>query len=681
MEDIMIRSLKGFGFIPALALVWAVSASGRTTFSAQTFCNPLNLSYRFSTDAVDAREAADPVMVLFKDDYYLFASRSGGYWYSNDMRDWTLVIPNKEFPVELYAPAVVANGDSMYYNAGQNGTLWVTADPKGGVWKKRSSIGSYGDPDLFIDDDGKWYMYYGLSNSTPTYVVELDPANSFKFKAKAALIAYPMAKEHGWERRGDDNLLDEKPWIEGSWMTKHNGRYYLQYSAPGTEFKTYADGIYVADAPLGPFSYESYSPFSFKPTGFITGAGHGCTFQDKAGRYWRVVTMVDSTARWWFDRRIGLFPVDFDADGIMHTNTEFGDYPQYYPGVRDNPIQENFTGWMLLSRNKRVRASSHYSRYLVQKAVDENVKTYWAAATGDPGEWLQVDLRASCEIHAIQVNFGEEGTTPALVRGRTVPVYEQYTIEISPDSLNWTMLVDKSMNLKDVPHDYIELTEPRTARYVKLTNMFTPGGGKFAVRDLRLFGDVPANPVDRVKVADAVVVRDAADERNAVVKWNPVPGADGYIVRYGLSSNTNKMYNHYMVYDVDSVAIHSLNKGVEYYFEVESFDSGTEYYRGIYSGIDDKGIGETPEGFSLLQNYPNPFNPETSIGYHLPRTSDVRLDVYDLRGGKVREWNTGKQPSGLHMVRFNASALPSGVYVYRLTAGGFTEQKKMVLMK
>lgn len=45
----------------------------------------MNLNYRFMVDAVDAREAADPVMVLFKDDYYLFASRSGGYWWSNDI--------------------------------------------------------------------------------------------------------------------------------------------------------------------------------------------------------------------------------------------------------------------------------------------------------------------------------------------------------------------------------------------------------------------------------------------------------------------------------------------------------------------------------------------------------------------------------------------------------------------
>jgi len=71
----------------------------------QTFCNPLNLNYRFMVDAIDAREAADPVIVLFRDDYYLFASRSGGYWTSPDLRSWTLIVP-QGLDVEGYAPAI-----------------------------------------------------------------------------------------------------------------------------------------------------------------------------------------------------------------------------------------------------------------------------------------------------------------------------------------------------------------------------------------------------------------------------------------------------------------------------------------------------------------------------------------------------------------------------------------------
>jgi hypothetical protein len=670
----MIRVKRFHCLLALFCAACAIGAAAQEAASPQTFCNPLNLNYRFMNDAKDAREAADPVVVLFKGEYYLFASRSGGYWVSDDFNNWTLIVPNKELPIESYAPAVLAIGDSMYFTA--TSSLYVTADPKGGVWKKRASIGTYGDPAMFLDDDGRVYMYYGVSNSTPTGAVELDPNNHFKTVGTAVKIVYANAAEHGWERRGDDNLLDERPWIEGCWMVRHDGKYYLHYAAPGTEFKTYADGIYLSDAPLGPFAYQPYSPFSFKPTGFISGAGHGCTFQDKAGNWWRIVTMTISVKHM-FERRLGLVPVGFDADGVMHTNTEFADYPQYLPGVKADPVNDNFTGWMLLSRGKYAKASSILPGFGVEKAVDEEVRTYWTAVTGDSGEWLQVDLGKSCTLRAIQVNFGEHDTDPKLVRGRTLPVFEQYTITVSPDSLNWTLLIDKSANTEDVPHDYVELAQPVAARFVRLTNVYTPGAGKFCMRDLRVFGN--AEETDWTDVQDAEVHRDPADGRNAVVRWNPVPGADGTIVRYGITPN--KLYNHYIVYDADSAAIHSLNKGVDYFFAVEAFDNGTEYYRGIYSGMDPDPTGKTPEGFSLRQNFPNPFNPETAISYTLPQASDVRLDVFDLKGRCVFEHSAVKQSAGSHTVRFRAAGLSSGVYVYRLTAGGFTQQKKMAFMK
>ncbi len=538
----------------------------------QTFCNPLNLNYRFMVDAVDAREAADPVIVLFKEDYYLFASRSGGYWTSPDLRNWTLIIPTG-IDIETYAPAVVAIRDTLFYIPSSNSQIYKTADPKSGVWQRGPSVGSYGDPALFLDDDGRLYMYYGLSNNAPISVVELNPM-TFKEIGSAVNVIYAQASSHGWERRGDDNLLDEQPWIEGSWMIKNNNKYYLHYAAPGTEWKTYADGIYVADSPKGPFQYATYSPFSFKPTGFICGAGHGSTFKDKNGQYWHIGTMTISIKAM-FERRLGLFPVDFDNDGNIRCNTAFGDYPQYFPGVKNNPIDENFAGMALLSHKKRVMASSSLVDHGVEKAVDEDVRTYWCASSGDASEWLMIDLGKECNIRAIQVNFAEHNTDPARVRGRDKILYEQYAIEKSADGLNWDMLVDKSQNQQDVPHDYIELAQPAMARYIKLSNIFTPGGGNFAVRDLRIFGN--AEQAVFTPITNFTVQRDAADDRNAIVRWSPIENADGYIIRYGIASD--KLYNNYMVYNADSVAIHSLNKGVEYYFSVESFDSGTDYFR------------------------------------------------------------------------------------------------------
>jgi xylan 1,4-beta-xylosidase len=87
-------------------------------------------------------------------------------------------------------------------------------------------------------------------------------------------------ERHGWERFGmnNDDETTLRPFIEGAYMTKHDNRYYLQYGGPGTEFKVYADGVYVGDNPLGPFTYQRHNPMCYKPGGFVEGAGHGGHF-------------------------------------------------------------------------------------------------------------------------------------------------------------------------------------------------------------------------------------------------------------------------------------------------------------------------------------------------------------------------------------------------------------------
>ncbi|HVO72665.1 MAG TPA: family 43 glycosylhydrolase [Ignavibacteriaceae bacterium] len=612
----------------------------------KTFCNPMNLNYRFMVDAVDAREAADPVMVLFKGDYYLFASRSGGYWTSPNLRDWTLIIPTG-IDIETYAPAVVVMRDSLFYIPSATSQIYKTGDPKSGVWTKGPVAKGYGDPDLFLDNDGKLYMYYGLSNNAPTSVVELNPI-TFAEIGSPVNIVYAQASSHGWERRGDDNLLDEQPWIEGTWMVKENNKYYLHYSAPGTEFKTYADGIYVADSPKGPYQYADYSPFSFKPTGFISGAGHGCTFKDKDGNYWRVVTMSISVKNI-FERRLGLFPVSFDNDGHIFCNTAFGDYPQFYPGEKENPGLNNGTGMMLLSNKKYVAASSSLSNHKVENAVDEEVRTYWSAQTGNADEWLMIDLGKECDIEAVQINFAEEGTTPELVRGRSNSIYEKYILDISNDGKNWNTLVDKSNNTKDVPHDYIELSQPATARYVKLKNVFTPGNGKFAIRDLRIFGN--SSKAVFTDVSTFTVNRNASDGRNAVISWSPVADADGYIVRYGIAPD--KLYNNYMVYDADSISIHSLNKDVQYYFSVQAFDSGTDYYKptgeiksfksGNWNNVDTWQRFNGTAWIHPAPNYPSLSDAQITIspGHTITVTANDSADQVIIDSGAVLIINPG----------------------------------------
>ena len=142
-----------------------------------TICNPMNLSYRFMLDTPSRREAADPTMVVYKGEYYLFASKSGGYFHSTDLLNWDL-IPTKDLPLEDYAPTAVVMKDTLYFmaSAGAPVKIYKTADPKSGKWQVANASFPIGmiDPDLYVDDDGRLYFYYGCSNVNPLYAVELD---------------------------------------------------------------------------------------------------------------------------------------------------------------------------------------------------------------------------------------------------------------------------------------------------------------------------------------------------------------------------------------------------------------------------------------------------------------------------------------------------------------------------
>ncbi len=546
---------------------------------ARTFANPLNLDYRFALDAPSRREAADPVIVLFGDDYYLFASKSGGYWRSTDLVDWTLIVPQgaapQGLPIEAYAPAVMVLGDALYYTACDTG-LYRSRDPKSGRWEHVGDPFKVGDPDLFADDDGRVYLYFGLSYNGAISGQELDPAAGFRRKGDPFVCFRADAVHHGWERRGEDNLgavsngeFSDGPWIEGSWMTKHAGTYYLQYAAPGTEFKSYADGVYTATSPRGPFSYAPDNPFSAKPTGFIGGAGHSATFRDKQGHYWHIATMTISVKHM-FERRLGLFPAAFDDDGTLHVDTALGDYPQLVPALRKDGSASNRSGAMLVSYGKKASASSSLDGLGPERAFDEDVKTYWSARSAGAGEWLAVDLGKSCRLDSVQVNFAEhESTMQGRGDGARVP-YRRYRIDSSPDGTRWQTLVERGGALRDTPHDFVELAAPVEARRIRLTNVETPGGGTFSVRDLRLFGACPGGPPTQAPRFE--VHRDPSDARNAVVRWDLVRGAEGYLIRYGVAAG--KLYRSREIRGQREIVLHDLNAGVPYVFTIDAFNEG-----------------------------------------------------------------------------------------------------------
>jgi xylan 1,4-beta-xylosidase len=557
----------------------------------KTYCNPINLDYGYTpipnfSEWGRHRATADPVIVNYKGDYYLFSTNQWGYWWSHDMLDWhfhsrRFLRPWNQVYDELCAPAVGILGDTMIVFGStytRNFTIWMSTDPKSNTWKPlvdSFEIGGW-DPAFFTDDDGRLYMYNGSSNSYPLYSVELDRATLRPIGARQE--TYKLEDwRYGWQRFGeyhDNTFLD--PFIEGSWMTKHNGKYYLQYGAPGTEFSGYADGVVVGDHPIGNLWTPQSDPLSFKPGGFARGAGHGATFQDREKNYWHVSTITIAVKNN-FERRIGIWPSGFDKDGVMYCNTSYGDYPHYLPSD-DNPLASAaampgpiairngpgaFTGWMLLNYKKPVTVSTTLSSaHPANDAVDEDIKTYWSAATGDKGEWIQTDLGAVSTVNAIQINYADQD---AEFLGKQTAIYHQYILYGSTDGKKWTVLIDKSSNHTDVPHDYIELSHPVRTRFVKLVNGHMPTG-KFAISGLRVFGKGDGPLPDTVK--ELIVLRTEKDRRSAWIKWRPVDNAYGYTLYYGAAPD--KLYNSILVYDANEYWFKLMDLEKPYYFSIEA---------------------------------------------------------------------------------------------------------------
>ncbi len=583
------------------------------------FCNPLNLDYKFQhlalvqeKNPIVYREAADASFVFFREKYYCFPSMSLGFYVSENLSDWTWHGLPQELPLYDYAPDARVIGDWLYLCASKNDGIcdfYRTMDPESGIFERIPGTFPFWDPNLFLDDDGRLYLYWGCSSTEPVYGVELDRASMKPLGKKQALFA-ANESQYGFERPGEDHklpftpeeiefrfqgllyykkidaaLLSEEqiaklkrgvgnaPYIEGAWMTKHGGRYYLQYAFAGTEYNIYGDGVYVADTPLGPFALADNNPYSYKPGGFINGAGHGSTFQDRYGNWWHASSM-GICVNYMYERRIGLWPAGFDQNGALFCNQRYGDWPMVYPAGTFDPWME--PEWMLLSYACKASASSAEPGHEPDRAVNETIKDWWRAKAEDALPSLCLDLGQSCQVNAIQINFADDGiqATPVaedLLRGegaqrRWISDGQHCTawlLEGSLDGNRWETLCDKRKSRTNLPHDLVVVQEEISLRYVRLTVTDVPYGQQVAVSGLRVFGiagrekpQTPMYTLHRVNGTDLLVTMQAE-------------GAIGYQVLWGHGPDC--LYHSYFTHE-SQVRIGALVAGRHYYFRVDAYN-------------------------------------------------------------------------------------------------------------
>lgn len=564
-----------------------------------TFCNPMNLDYGwgcFQKREKKARTAADPVIVLFKDKYYLFTTMDiGGYRVSDDLITWKDVYFNPEIhasalDIDHYvAPAVAADDNYVYFinftrdRSKKKADVIRSADPENGKWEKCGEVRRMADPCLFIDD-GRFYFYYGLGAEQSTTFFEVNPETFEEIEGtKKVLREYITdVKEcisgYHFGRRELYDEIDASAWMgkfekipcpEGAWIVKNNDKYYLQYATPGTICNWYCDIVMESDSANGGFVEQPYNPVSLKVGGFIGGAGHSCVFKDKYGNWWQVTSMWIGNHDE-FERRIGLFPVSFDAKGRMRTHTVLGDYPMLLPQKKFEPQDISAFGWMLQSFNKACMASSSLPGFEPEKAADENVRTWWSAESGNAGEHFVMNFGKKVQINSVQINFAEQDINPEAPKETDYHAYKLYT---SNDGHTWKLLADKSGNKTAVPHEYLELSGPVEASYMKVENVHTPKEGKFALLDLRVFGSGYSDKPGQVK--ELSVKRNQEDERYASLAWNKVSGADGYLVRFGYQPDFLNQCIQVKGNETTELLLHILTKGVKYYYRVDTYnDSG-----------------------------------------------------------------------------------------------------------
>lgn len=434
----------------------------------------------------DVRATADPTVCYFHDRWYLYTT-SGVMYDSDDMVNWTPHYDETWMPISAPMAPTVEKFRGKYY-ATSNSTPLHEADNPIGPWR---NIGEWtlmdgrevccNDPMIFADDDDRLYLYWGLGISIMG--VELDPEQPNKFITEPKIL-FEFDPKNWWERFGASNEDWYRGFIEGAWMIKLDGRYYLTYSASGTEYFNYCMGAYISDSPLGEYKLQPQNPLSRSRTGFIKGGGHGSIVKGPKDTLWCFYTIpvsVDAI----MERRIGMDPVGIAEDGSIYALTGY-DTPQFKPGVLENPEEGNGAGLVQLATFKPTKASSYAPGHYPLLALDETLHTWWQPAEGDEQPEFAVLLQGKYNISAIRIMWKDIGLH--FEEGIHVGPYKyliEYSDEIEGD--NWETLIDARDNETDLTVDY-RTFDPVLAVRVRMTITGKPKGVTPGLMDFSIFG-------------------------------------------------------------------------------------------------------------------------------------------------------------------------------------------------
>ncbi len=492
-----------------MLLCGLVARAQNSNAPPKTYCNPLSLpDYPIGKKARDIvvgevtsprewklghkeqfRELADPSAIYEGGRWYLYPSVDMAWESDDDGGTW------QHRPLNIrdigYAPTVVKHKGHYLLMAGNSPVY--SADSPLGDYKELGRInlprGSKApgekDPMLFSDDDGRLFFYWGCTSSGGIWGVELNADDTSKVIGDPVDLIPFQPDLFPWEKTGEQNQNAKAGWMEGSWMLKRNGKYYLTYSAAGTESRAYAMGCYVGDKPLGPFTPQKNNPVMRHTEGLITGTGHGCVVAGPDNQLWAFFCVQAGIAHVW-ERRVGFDRAQINAAGELAVDGPT-ENPQWLPGKNPNPNGSNDTGWRPLGRAATTVASSSTPDHTANLAADDNLLTFWKAQAGDSQPILTQTFGSPGEIHALRVIWRDTGldTSHGINPG---PFQYHLDAQISPGT--WKTIIDRTASNEDFLIDYREC-RPVMATAARLVITGWPKGINPSVCELTVFGTHP----------------------------------------------------------------------------------------------------------------------------------------------------------------------------------------------
>lgn len=479
----------------------------------KTYCNPLSvadipagrwldvdLTHADALAFNDYRSISDPSVIYHNGRWIMYPSYAIAY-VSEDFVHWRHV--DIGVPHLRYSPAVTEFRGRWYLLGHGMTELYRSDDPLGPFEVCGHMTGVDGKPintcdSCFLADGDRLYLYWhsnfsglydmDVESVTGTAAAELDPDEPWKMlTAPVEINHFDPSRE--WQRMGENNQNARMGWIEGQWVKKIGGRYYLLYSGSGTEYSSYANGVaYSDEGPLTGFApQKNHDPFTEKRSGLMRAAGHGCLVDGPNGTLWSFYTCIFCYNHL-YERRIGMDPVGIDENGELYCPS-VTETPQYAPGVLQAPEKGNGTGWKALTFMQRPTASSFSEGRTPLYASDDSVLTWWQPAAGDKTPWICFRLSSNTRytIRALRLIWRDIGMET--LKG-IKPGAFRYIAEYSPasDLVSWETLIDASDNSEDLCIDYRE-TKPVGAYGIRLRITGAPEGITPGLVSLTAFGE------------------------------------------------------------------------------------------------------------------------------------------------------------------------------------------------